>query len=865
MGKGDLMNIISVLTSKAKKNMHLQITLTNGNTICGNIIDIDDTSVLILDKEKLAATSLNMVGAWQLDLNQELDIATPEEVNFVPDEKDVEYLDNIENIEEIDEIDVASLLDGFDPNSVIFSNIIPNKHVTKLPESFLEIECSSDRGKWDSIFSRYQNALKNNDQELFESLSDELMTMGDRNPKYGIFYYNSACFKLKSYDYPAAGKLFERAFRIDKKSDYIYNGAYTYLLEGNNPKALVNLGAYFCMEYPLTDKNMWYKFCDLAKDTKDYYIFSIALNEALSKYYQLEEENIDPLKFLIQSALYVFKDAKAILDMIADLLTSIENNGEAPSYEMIEHFIDDLNDSMDENGLSNTNDDFDLVFGILNGLCAEDETEFVHVPEIKVNDDIPVIERYTTGLKKGYVYRVIPPYRYGFLKDDDGINYHFKYDVVFDDVGFLDSTTEYNQLPLLFKSIPSTLEDASTDETAQVIFSLKLLDNMINLAKNFSKEREYPHAIVELDNVLDYDPDNLEAKNLKTRWEGLYEKKNRVESDKINFQPKNELEWKQKGNLLLKLGMYEESIDAFNKAFTNMSNSSSSLHGQGIAYLKTKRYEEAIVCFDKALEMNSLHYHANHARGIVYQRQGDYVHALTDFNKVINIRPDHKDAWKQKAFSHSQLKQYEKAIDAYNMALDLDPEDWVTLSNKSAVLIKQDKLFDAMKCIDKVLSYLPEHADSLFTKGYIFQKENRLEDALEYIERSLEYDPNNVKALSKKAFVLARMGKPEIAIDVMKNALKLNMGNAKTWYYKGVVHHYAGDYEKAIEAYQESLYIDPGVARVMGCKERAEKELEPFMESIQGASDSLEHEENLSSNEGVEDLISKLNGKFSTS
>jgi tetratricopeptide (TPR) repeat protein len=200
-----------------------------------------------------------------------------------------------------------------------------------------------------------------------------------------------------------------------------------------------------------------------------------------------------------------------------------------------------------------------------------------------------------------------------------------------------------------------------------------------------------------------------------------------------------------------------------------------------------------------------------------------------------------------------------------NMALDLDPEDWVTLSNKSAVLIKQDKLFDAMKCIDKVLYYIPEHADSLFTKGYIFQKENRFEDALEYIERSLEYDPDNVKALSKKAFVLARMGKPEIAIDVMKNALKLNMGNAKTWYYKGVVHHYAGDYEKAIEAYQESLYIDPGVARVIGCKERAEKEMEPSMESIQGASDSLEPENNLSSNEGVEDLISKLNGKFSTS
>jgi tetratricopeptide (TPR) repeat protein len=855
------MDITSTLISEAKRGMCLQLTLINGFNLSGEIIDIDSDGVILRNKDKLAAAALTAIVAWQLDLiDKEEDISIKE----VEDECNKPGT-NIS--EDVLADDIAKILDDFHPEKDEHSEITLKKHINKAPQILLQVENDSDKKKWDSILSRYQNASKNDNLELIESLADELITIGDSYPGCGIFYYNAACFKVKGHNYPDASELFDRALKIDKDSNYVYNTACACILGGDKSKALVYLGIYFCMEYFTQDVNLWHRFCSIAKDKEEYHVFSIVFNELISKYYQLDTGTDNSLTFLLKSALYVFTDVRDVRDKIFTFFSSIEDADIDTIEEKMDQFIDEYNLLTDKKELCKSNVDFDCIYSLLNGIDVKGTNEVSQIStkaakniELEEDEeDISLTGHCPTSLNRGHIYRVIPPYNYGFLKDENGISYHFKYDVIFDNIGYLDGVTEDNIYPVFFKSMPSTLANSSTDETASFICSYNLLDNIINLAQNFSKERDYPNAILELDNVLEYDPDNAEANKLKDRWTTLYEDKYKVHVDKISFQPQNSSEWKAMGDFLLNLEMHDEAIDAFNKSSENMSGSSSSWYGQGIAYLKTKRYEEAIECLTTALKKNPTYYHASHAISIAYNRLGRYKEAIEHSEDVIDVRPDYKDAWEQKAFALSRLGKYDSAIDAYDMVLNLDPEDWVALSKKSSVLIKQDNLFLAMKCIDKVLCHLPEHPDSLFTKGYIYQKQSRYQEALEYFERSLVLNSSNVKALTKKAYILAIMGEKDAAIQVIQDALNLKMSNPETWYYKGVVHHYAEEYEEAIAAYQSSLKLEPGLQRVIVCKERAEKKLEPSIELVE----EKDNEINDNSGEQVEDLISALNQKYS--
>lgn len=853
------MDIISMLLSKAKKGLQLQVTLISGSTFNGEITDIVDDGIILQDKEKLTAVSFKSIIVWQLNIPAEGDIAA-EETIIEPEINDAEsvYDNNVTNI-----------LNGFNPEKAEHCEIILKNPITKAPPILLQVENESEKKKWDSILSRYQNALKNNDSKLIGSLADELIAIGNSNQESGVFYYNAACFKAKDHNYPDAGELFHKAFSIEKKSDYAYNAACTYLKSGDSQKALAYLGIYFCMEYLTQDENMWNWFCSITRATNEYHVFDVAFKELISKYYQHNVEN-DSLIFLLKSALYVYIGVKDLRDAIIAFSTSIEDADSEISEEKLDKFIDDYTLLTDNNELFHDNTKFDYLYGLLNGNSVKDiNLESQIAPEDLADEeheedviDISLSENHPAFLRLGKIYRTIPPYKYGFLKDDNANSYHFKYDVIFDNIGYLDNVTDYDPIPILFKSIPSATTSSSTDETATFICSYKTLDNMIQLAQNFSKERDYPNAILELENVLLYDPDHTEANDLKDRWTTIYENKYKIQADVINFQPKEPAEWKAKGDLLLKLGMYGEAIDAFNKSSANMTASSSALYGQGIAYLKTRRYEEAIDYLNKAIEKNSFYYHANHALSIAYNRLGKYAESVKHSKYVLAVRPDHKDSWAQKAFSLSRLGEYEESLHAYNMVMALDPEDWVTLSKLSSVLAKMNDPVKAMRCVDKVLHHIPDHSDSLFTKGYIYQKENRLPEALEYFQKSLDSNPDNVKALTKKAFVLAMMGEIDDAIEVIQDALNHNMNNSKTWYYKGVVHHCAGDYEEAINAYQYSLDLKPGEQRVIGCKKRAERKLDPSFEPVL---EKFEDYDEAGSDEEIDDLISELNQKFSMS
>jgi len=857
------MDIIELLRSNAKKDMELRLTLKDGNYLFGQIKDIGDESIILQSNDALSAANFSAVVAWQL--NYSYSSQKQPEINVTKSKNEIENRIKDEQVPQKSSIK-NGILAAFNPEKAEHKPLNIKPHINKAPSILNNVDNSPDKKKWDSIMSRYQNAIKNENLILIEHLADEMIQLANKYQKSDIFYYNAGAFKLKACNYPDAGQLFTFALKINRETDYAYNAACAYLKGGDYSSALSCLGAYFCLKGEIADENMWLRFCHIAQDLQGYGVFKTVFRDLIGKNCIVDSEDYENLKLLIKSAFYVLGKFEEIESMLSDLYTSIDRENIEATEEILDKFIEEFDHFTIENESFKTSSGFDWIYALL-----EEPFENLQVEEasnkpankIYSSDELPIITPANNPrsiLQKGSIYRTIPPNRYGFLFDEHAKSCHFKYEAIFDNVGYLDSVSMDNPFPVFFISKPSDFVGASTDETAIFICSYDFLDNMIELATNFSKERNYPNALLELENVLAYDPENKKAQGLKQRWTKIYNDKYKESEEKFSLNPETEAEWEAKGNTMLELGMYEEAIEAFTKASADSSSSSAALYGRGLAHLKMLQYEDALVYLEKALEKNPLHYYAISAKGDIYLRMGEYKNSIQCFDEVISLRPDYISAWKGKAFALFRLAEYDNAIKAYDIILTFEPENWIEMSRKCSVLIKQKKYTMAMQCIDDVLAHIPNDPDMLFIKGYIYQIQGLHTNALHYFDKCIDLDSENIKAFTKKAYVLAQVGRINDALDEVEKAMRLNMNNAKTWYYKGVVYQYAEEFEEAIASYDQSLELEPGVQRVITCRERALQKLIPLKELTENKENEIPQ-----TSGNIEDMISEINNKYSLS
>ncbi len=761
----------------------------------------------------------------------------------VPRETGVEMHGSIEGYGPFADVK-RSLIADFKSDMITPSDIEWPGLIKELPK-VLKLENNGDKKNWDSILSRSDNAIQNHNLRILDQFAEEMKQLGDKYPDEGVFYFNAGWLKLQVHDYPDASALFEEAFRRSGDSRYLFNAGCSRLLENCTSQATSYIGAYLCLNGLFQDEDAWKLFCKLAATTEQYGVFQKVLVIGLQRYKLMNkasEITSDTLRSLISSIIYTCEKCEYAQDMISDLLYYLVNEPDSLNLDTLLMSAEDpgftsicLRDQVSElDRLINIHEQALNDSGISVSQAQSDDKKD-HASGRTVSEELASDESeriLSDGLRSGYIYRTIGPNKYGFLRDDEGNEYHFSYDSIMDDVGYIDSADEFNQIQVLFNAKTSTVVDAATKKTAYVIYSTKMLENIRKLAQYFSKERDYPHAILEMERLLSYDPGDEGAKKQKERWEQLYEKKHKIKIDNVNFQPETPGEWEALGNLYLEYKMYQEAAQAFDRS--SNTRTSSSDYAQGYSFIKMKRYCEAIECLDRAIEKNPLYYEAFCARGVAHLRSGEYKDALKDFEEAITLRPDFVVAWKYKGMTLDYIERYSDSLRAYDMAMIFDPEDWITLSRISSVLIKLNNLTDAMRAIDKVLLNMPDHADSLFTRGYIFQKQKRYDQALKMIQKSLELKPDNIKALTKKAFVLANLGKKEEAISAISRALQLNRNNPETWYYRGVVYHYARDHDEAIRSYERSLGIKQGVERVSRCLSRAKEEMAAKLKTDNG-------------------------------
>ncbi len=329
----------------------------------------------------------------------------------------------------------------------------------------------------------------------------------------------------------------------------------------------------------------------------------------------------------------------------------------------------------------------------------------------------------------------------------------------------------------------------------------------------------------------------------------------------IEIDPENASIWMGKGDVLVRMGNYNESLKIYEKALgmadkTTQDNPHDARGWllKGELFIRVFKNDEAINAYSKAIELNPKYAEAWFLKGAALNLKAGglsgqesiktYEDALTALNKAIELDPGYGKAWNDKGYTllsptssnDKDFNRYNESLEAFNKAIELIPAEdsrnslalaWegkalalTQMGNLLKDMDKQeeakDRYEDAIKACDKAIELDPNFTgqEARLTKAGILSEMGRYNESLETFDEAVESMPAdfaiyNAITLADKSSVLVKMGKYEEALTTIDAALHIDPTSPIAWKNKGDALNGMGRYDEAISAYDKAIELSP--------------------------------------------------------
>jgi tetratricopeptide (TPR) repeat protein len=209
-------------------------------------------------------------------------------------------------------------------------------------------------------------------------------------------------------------------------------------------------------------------------------------------------------------------------------------------------------------------------------------------------------------------------------------------------------------------------------------------------------------AQVTLSNVLELDPNNIDAKE----WLN----KNDNKKELIAYEQKV-TKLIEDANKARKSENYEKAIDLYNNAISLQPTSSQAHFGLGLVYQETKNYTKSLESFEKAFSINKdlakLHPQLNEMLGVMYLEVENYPKAAFYYEKTIKNNPNKLELLENLLYAYKKSGQSEKAREIEIKINKIKPVGPTVKGFYLGMNIN-----DAAKLLNE------KHKDNLLEKGY---------------------------------------------------------------------------------------------------------------------------------------------------
>ena len=161
-------------------------------------------------------------------------------------------------------------------------------------------------------------------------------------------------------------------------------------------------------------------------------------------------------------------------------------------------------------------------------------------------------------------------------------------------------------------------------------------------------------------------------------------------------------------------GLYEESIENYNKAIELNPNKADAYFNRGNAKVNICKYKEAIKDYDKVIDINpKCDASAYNNRGFCKATLGKHKESIEDFDKAIENNPDYASAYCNRGGAQATLGKHKESIKDFDKAIELNPEDASAYYNRGGTKIILGKHEDAIKDFGDAIKLKPNSFKNL--------------------------------------------------------------------------------------------------------------------------------------------------------
>jgi tetratricopeptide (TPR) repeat protein len=269
-------------------------------------------------------------------------------------------------------------------------------------------------------------------------------------------------------------------------------------------------------------------------------------------------------------------------------------------------------------------------------------------------------------------------------------------------------------------------------------------------------QRQFASARQEADRSLSLMPDFAPAlavkcaslRSLAQSDQGLLANALQTCDDALRADPKNQKAWNNKGNVLIKLGRYEDAVAAFDIAIQcDPPVAAQPWNNKAVALHKLGRDNEALTAVNQSLQLAPDSEDASLNKGTILKKLGRLHDAVALYEEVAKTHPNDVDVWNNLGDADETSGNASEALPAYNAALQLDPHFQTSLFNKGSLLTTLGKYGEAEPLLSEACRLDPKDSEACFYCALSLSKTGRAKEALAVVREVLRSQPTYAPAL----------------------------------------------------------------------------------------------------------------------
>lgn len=197
-------------------------------------------------------------------------------------------------------------------------------------------------------------------------------------------------------------------------------------------------------------------------------------------------------------------------------------------------------------------------------------------------------------------------------------------------------------------------------------------------------------------------------------------------------------------------GIYDEAIDAFDKALSFDAALIDAYRGKSKALIMDGQAYEAMECLVSVSRISTENSEIFHDLADVYFMCGYLDECRKYCRKCLAIDPECAGAFVLLGMLEIRKNHEDHAGKWLNRALEIEPQNPIALNELAFVQHMSGNDDECLRLLQQAIDIAPDFPDVLCSMGVVYYYQSEFDDALEYFDRTLDLEPAHVGALIGK-------------------------------------------------------------------------------------------------------------------